>query len=77
MIKPIKEDGIDAAADLAWSTQETPETASFPRFRSRNALKEKFQDMLKKPEGRLLGCYDGAELRGVLCLFVDSDSRYC
>ncbi len=77
MIKPIKEDGIDAAADLAWSTQETPETASFPRFRSRNALKEKFQDMLKKPEGRLLGCYDGSELKGVLCLFVDSDSRYC
>lgn len=77
MIRPIKEDGIDAAADLAWSTQESPETSSFPRFRSRNALREKFQDILKKPEGRLLGCFDGAELKGVLCLYVDTETRYC
>ena len=77
MIKPIKEDGVDAAADLAWSTQESPETSSFPRYRSRNALREEFLKILKQPEGRLLGCYDGADLKGVLCLWVDTASRYC
>ncbi len=76
MIKLIREDGADAAAELAWSMQQMPEFSAFPRYRSKEALREELLKMLKLPEGQLLGCYDGADLRGMTCLYTDSASRY-
>ena len=76
MIKLIREDGADAAAELAWSLQQTPELSAFPRYRSREALREELLKMLKLPEGQLIGCYDGAELRGMMCLYIDNNSKY-
>lgn len=76
MIKLIREDVTDIAAELAWNCQETPGLSTFPRYRSREAMREEFLKVLKQPGGQLLGCYDGTELKGVVCIYADSTARF-
>lgn len=76
MIKLIREDGAAPAAELAWNCQTVGENSAFPRYRSKNSIAEEFAKTLKQPDGKLLGCFDGDNLQGVLCLYTAPEKHY-
>ncbi|WP_425445877.1 GNAT family N-acetyltransferase [Dethiothermospora halolimnae] len=76
MLRKLKENEIETAANLAYSLSKSPLTNSYPLRNSQKEFLEKFKKFLKYPDDDLLGYFIDDELISVIYLNVLKKDLY-
>lgn len=76
MIREIGEDLLEEVVEFSWEIFSDSRNSGFPKYRTCEEMRKYFLRSVEREDDKLLACYEGEELIGVLNLFVDEENEY-